>query len=558
MIRALVAITFLQGIPSTLAAYPQDTKSPVPTKGEREIVSKQLKDIFKAEYSKRDPESRVAFSKKLLVEAATTNDPTPRFVMLTEARDLAAQAGDIETAFAAVDRISRKFDVSSADTEWASGTQKLNILARARKMARTRDAAEAIAYAYLRLAREGLEDGNYKVASEAAKNGGTVARTARASGLVSEAKALAKEIREIEKEFMVVQTAEFTLSVDPADPEANLTVGRFYCFVRDDWDKGLPCLAISGNVPLEKVAQMELEKPMDVPGQVAIGDGWFDLAKKERRKIGKDRYLARAWKWYEEALQQARGLAKLTLEKKINTLTKSQKLKTGRDVTRGLIARWGFDDPGRPGYETRGRYHAKPSAAGAKWIRDPVRGGVMSFDGSGAHLILPANPQTGHKSGTWAFWFNLPNAPPASSYSNQFYIQETSVWIALSNGGVGIDLNSGSGWFDTNGGRALGAIAGKGKITPNQWHHIAFSWDGKMVRCYHNGVLTSEAPTVGPKAKSQVAKLGPGTTRAIGSRVSSSSTYLNGRIDEFRIYGLALSDREVMAIYRATYFGRPR
>ena len=61
-----------------------------------------------------------------------------------------------------------------------------------------------------------------------------------------------------------------------------------------------------------------------------------------------------------------------------------------------------------------------------------------------------------------------------------------------------------------------------------------------------------------PLLPRQFTRLGPGTNRAMGSRLTSSSYNLNGMLDEFRIYNRALTDAEVVLVYRATFAGRGR
>jgi hypothetical protein len=280
----------------------------------------QLKDIFKAEYAKRDAPSRIDFSRKLLADAAGTRNADQRFVMLVEARDISALAGDTETAFGAIGRIVERYDVGAAGSEWSSATQKMAVLAMARKTARSRDAASAIAAAYLEVAREGQESGDYDIAADAARDAGSVARIAGDQGLADEAGKLARSVKALEKEFKGVRAAERKLTTAPDDPEANLSVGRFTCFVRGDWEKGLSCLAKGADAGLKAAALKDLSRPQDVDGQAALGDAWLALSKKERGAIGKAQCQARALEWYEQALAQADGFAKLGIEKKVKAI----------------------------------------------------------------------------------------------------------------------------------------------------------------------------------------------------------------------------------------------
>ena len=148
--RSACIILLLWGV-----AIAQDSKAPVPDKAKLEALNKQLKDLFKTEYSKRDGDSRKEFAKKLLSDAAGTSDLNQRFVMISGARDLAAEAGDVDLAFGAIAQITEQYDVRTAGPDWSPTAQKVAALAKARKVAKSREAATAIAEAYLTVAREG-------------------------------------------------------------------------------------------------------------------------------------------------------------------------------------------------------------------------------------------------------------------------------------------------------------------------------------------------------------------------------------------------------------------
>ena len=68
----LLFLSLLLALP--LTPFSQDQKSSVPTEFPRRKLVKELKDLFKEEFGKRDVESRKNFAKKLLVESGTTAD----------------------------------------------------------------------------------------------------------------------------------------------------------------------------------------------------------------------------------------------------------------------------------------------------------------------------------------------------------------------------------------------------------------------------------------------------------------------------------------------------
>ena len=69
MFRVALSVPFFALLLGTPTAA-QDPKTPVPEKTVQDKLTKELKDLFKPEYSKRDSESRKTFAKKLLSDAA--------------------------------------------------------------------------------------------------------------------------------------------------------------------------------------------------------------------------------------------------------------------------------------------------------------------------------------------------------------------------------------------------------------------------------------------------------------------------------------------------------
>lgn len=76
-------------------------------------------------------------------------------------------------------------------------------------------------------------------------------------------------------------------------------------------------------------------------------------------------------------------------------------------------------------------------------------------------------------------------------------------------------------------------------IEDDNWHHIAGTWDGKVIKVYIDGVLKAEKDCVGE------IKVGDGNLY-IGSR-GGKQRWLNGSLDEIKVFNRALSADEVKA-----------
>jgi len=86
-------------------------------------------------------------------------------------------------------------------------------------------------------------------------------------------------------------------------------------------------------------------------------------------------------------------------------------------------------------------------------------------------------------------------------------------------------------------------LMGNTELAPGQWWHLVFTWDNvsRERKIYVNGVLDANDTSLGYL---NVPTL---TDFIIGSY--SGSAYLNGTIDEFRVYARVLSEQEINASY---------
>lgn len=108
------------------------------------------------------------------------------------------------------------------------------------------------------------------------------------------------------------------LRAEPANPEANAATGKYLCFVKGDWDRGVLMLALGSDPSLKAIAEKELDELTPTrPEQV--GDGWWERAEEEVGTIQK-RTRARAAYWYRKALPGLSGFARDLIQKRLDSL----------------------------------------------------------------------------------------------------------------------------------------------------------------------------------------------------------------------------------------------
>jgi hypothetical protein len=150
----------------------------------------------------------------------------------------------------------------------------------------------------------------------------------RASGdrqFMIDVKARVERHKALAKNYEAMRKAQLVLDKTPDDPDANLTVGRYYCFMMGNWDKGLPMLAVSSDENLKSAALKDIAPHAIARDRVAIGDLWRGLADKEKEAPSIQKKIrARARHWYELALPDSSGLAKVSVEKRISDLESAE------------------------------------------------------------------------------------------------------------------------------------------------------------------------------------------------------------------------------------------
>jgi WD40 repeat protein/tRNA A-37 threonylcarbamoyl transferase component Bud32 len=291
-----------------------EAKLPEPSADGQAKAEAVIKETFRKDYEKKTAADATALAVRLMEVARSTADkPAERFVLLREARDLAAHAGDAKTAFKAIEELARGYTVNSFD-------MKALVLEKAAPSAVTLPAARSVVEPYLALVEEAVAGDNYETALRLLAQADAVAHKVSAGlSLLAQVEARAKAVRELQAAFESIKAQAITLKMKPDDPEANLAVGKFQCLVKGDWDKGLPLLAAGSDAGLKELARSDLAKAEDPDAKVKLGDAWWRVAE-EGPADSKRNMQRRAYFWYEQAVVSLTGLTRTKVENRMKEL----------------------------------------------------------------------------------------------------------------------------------------------------------------------------------------------------------------------------------------------
>jgi len=284
----------------------------------QEKALKTIREVFQADYAKTSMGDRHALARKLLNEAtATKGDRVSQFVLFRQASDLAAQAGDLSTAFGAIDAIERVFAVDALALKVATLSKS--------PTATTHELSTPAVEACFKVAEFAVRRNHYDLAALVLRKADAISRSPANVTLQAKLQARLKEMAEVQLAREKLTLAEKTLADKPHDDEANLQVGKFLCFLKGDWELGLPMLRIGSDGELRKIAETETALPTNGELRVDLADAWYKLAEREGSVVAKANLKEHSRYWYQQALPGLSGFSKTRVQKLLEDLSEEEK-----------------------------------------------------------------------------------------------------------------------------------------------------------------------------------------------------------------------------------------
>jgi hypothetical protein len=287
---------------------PAPARVAVPPDAAVNDARKAVRAKYASYYAEKKPAIQASLLKKLRDEAeGPTLAAAERYALLREAAEVAAAAGDVEAALAAVRTTSERFQVDETELSVA-------VLASPQRAVNKENAAQW-GEAALRLAEAASESARYDLAAKAVTVAEAAARAmpgGAGASIAERAKERSLALKDLRAEQGRLAAMFERLKTKPEDPEANLRVGKFYCLVAGDWTRGLAALAKGSDLELRALAELETAaqqdlkagKKVDPAERIKIGDLWYDRVKSER-DIYPARCRQRAAYWYKPAIESA-------------------------------------------------------------------------------------------------------------------------------------------------------------------------------------------------------------------------------------------------------------
>lgn len=125
----------------------------------------------------------------------------------------------------------------------------------------------------------------------------TQARKGKDNAFQTEVTERGKEITKISREFEKLSKAFKGLEKDSEDARASLEVGKYFCVVKSNWQKGLPLLAAGNDERLGSIAKADQLNPKESDDQFRLADQWWQYAQKISDADERTAWLLRSRDW---------------------------------------------------------------------------------------------------------------------------------------------------------------------------------------------------------------------------------------------------------------------
>ena len=204
-------------------------------------------------------------------------------------------------------------------------------------------------------------------------------------------------------------------------------------------------------------------------------------------------------------------------------------------VDENTVAVWLFEEgAGKTVKDASGNGHDGEFAGSPKWVKAKFGAGLEFPGDAGGYVVVDSTKKLELETLSIEAWVKVEEATgkwqgmvckQQAGCTNRNY----GIWVHVDKSVLHAQIGA-------NGGCAF-SIDGTTDITDNKWHHLAFTYDGKMGRVYVDGELETEAPNAQTFQSADPITIGvPNLNNANG---------LKGIIDEIRISNVERTEKEI-------------
>lgn len=316
-------------VPAPVHAGDKPKKVGVPSEEVQAQIARRSDELSKLA-DLRAPDEKVRAAKDLLLRGQQMNvNVDERFVFLRKTAELACEAGDVQLMLAAVESLRADFEVDTLAI-------KEKLLAKVALNGGDATAIQSFVDGSRHVIEEALGADRLEVAESVAELGYRACQRPAGQKLRKDFLPYRAKVQKARSLWSAYREATKTLETDPADERANLTVGYWFWFAKDDWKHAAEFFANGSDQTLKAIVARELAGPPAKPeDKVELGDAWWTLAM-SRKGDEKAAMQARAADWYQQAVNDLeRGPTRTRIENRLAATTAANSTGTGLSAAPG-------------------------------------------------------------------------------------------------------------------------------------------------------------------------------------------------------------------------------
>ena len=294
-----------------LSPKPSEAKPAVPDAVVREEARAAIEQSHELEIRQaNNQQQKQSLTRKLIKDGENAKDNLAiQYESFRIARDIAIDVGDVTLAMECVAHTVSSFNVDAVRLKASA----LNALTKGR---RTQSLHEELVDHFDAVIDDALAADRFDIATPLVKIALTSARKTGNKKIIKTASQRSKDITQMEEAYEKVKEALAALETNPVDPGANTVAGKYLCFHKGDWERGLSYLALGEEGDSRDLARTEIAKSSDY---LALGNGWWEIARSfDKRRA--DVIRLHAASNYQRALPKLEGLTRTKIEDRLRGL----------------------------------------------------------------------------------------------------------------------------------------------------------------------------------------------------------------------------------------------
>lgn len=208
---------------------------------------------------------------------------------------------------------------------------------------------------------------------------------------------------------------------------------------------------------------------------------------------------------------------------------------------RGAVGHWLLNERAGPtAYDlsrrgNRGTLTGPPTWVGGKF------GSALQFAAASSHYVIAGDVISSGSAVSWSFWINPAALPSGYGVLDKYVTTGNQRSWRIHNGG-GLDATTLTLQISSTGSDFESGATGSDVLATNTWSHVVMTFNNGVFNTYRNGVFLSTSTFT-------LTSIFDNTSDLHIGRRQAGIVYLDGMLDDIRIYSRVLLPREISALY---------